>query len=625
MATFDISIGADLSELLDQLGKIDGVTDKEARKMVRGLKKQFRSATNEARKLNKAMKTNVGEQAKDSFNALKEAAEGMGGSLGGAFGMMDKFGKSAGAATAALGPVGLSAATAALALAGVGFAAFKATDALVGAVRAADRWIEDLDRIGMSAAPAAEASIVELNDALDALVVVGKRVGVQLASGVTEGMEPWVRHAAAMLLVTEDLLLSLGAIEDGGGLTGMLLGGMNEAAMRLFAVGTLEAGEAGAKMTSRLDELFAKMAAVREEEDKGKGSADRYAAAKRAQAEATRDLIAQVKEEAATHRALQTITIDASADMLTASDEIEAAYQRRVDAIAALVFASADLEDVQAAMAAAEARRQRDLTALALTESQARADAWLAGVMAEVDASKGQDDDEEKIHKERMARIKTLQSAALMSIESTRDAWAGFNAMKLDALEAEADGIKQQIKNRADLTDAERKQLKRLLSEKRAAALKTFRQTQQLERAAALMEAASAYMALLRSFAYLSAGAPFAAAAVVGPSLALQLAQIDAQKPPSFPTGGMVGDRIDGDHFAIGAQRDEAILTPRGVSTVGGPAGVDAMNAGMVRATQITIELDGRILGAAMADPGVARATARAIAPSLAALGFRRR
>jgi len=621
VATFEISIGADLSELLDQLGKIDGVTEKEARKMVGGLKKQFRSATNEARKINKAMKTNVGEQAKDSFNALKEAAEGMGGSLGGAFGMMDKFGKSAAAASGALGPVGLAAAGAALAITGMGFAAFKAAGMLAGAVRAADQWIEDLDRIGMSAAPAAEASIVELNDALDALVVVGKRVGVQLASGVTEGMEPWVRHAAAMLLVTEDTLVKFGALTEGVGALSAAYSGM----MQVLGVGSIEAADATGDLTRRIDALFAKMADVREEEEKGKGSADRYAAAKRAQAEATRDLIAQVKEEAATHRALQTITIDASADMLTASDEIEAAYQRRVDAISALVFASAEIEEVRAAMAAAEGRRQRDLTALTLTESQARADAWLAGVQSQVAASVEQDAEEQRIHDERMARIKTLQAAALMSIESTRDAWAGFNAMKLDALEAEADGIKQQIKNRANLTDAERKQLKRLLSEKRAAALKTFRQTQQLERAAALMESASAYMALLRSFAYLGWGAPFAALAVVTPSLALQLATIDSQKPPSFPMGGMVGDRIDGDHFAIGAQRDEAILTPRGVSTVGGPAGVDAMNAGLVGATQITIELDGRILGAAMADPGVARATARAIAPSLAALGFRRR
>jgi hypothetical protein len=89
------------------------------------------------------------------------------------------------------------------------------------------------------------------------------------------------------------------------------------------------------------------------------------------------------------------------------------------------------------------------------------------------------------------------------------------------------------------------------------------------------MNAATAYLGLLTTFAALGPGAPFAAAAITGPALKVQLAAINAQSPPKFAIGGMVGDRVQGsaDHVTIAATPKEAVLTERGVDGVGGPKG----------------------------------------------------
>ncbi len=106
-----------------------------------------------------------------------------------------------------------------------------------------------------------------------------------------------------------------------------------------------------------------------------------------------------------------------------------------------------------------------------------------------------------------------------------------------------------------------------------------------------------------------------ALAAAVAASTATQIAVIKSQKPPSFQRGGMVGDRIDGDHFMVAASRNEGILKPEGVAAAGGPAGVRALNDGFGMARQITIEIPGTgvIAQAIVNDPTAVRILARAV------------
>ncbi len=97
----------------------------------------------------------------------------------------------------------------------------------------------------------------------------------------------------------------------------------------------------------------------------------------------------------------------------------------------------------------------------------------------------------------------------------------------------------------------------------------------------------------------LTFGAPLAAAGIVGPAVAAQLAAIAAQKPPQFPTGGMVSP----DHVLVGVQPDEGIISRRGVAALGGPQAVDQINQGITPGATLTanIVLDQRVIGRAVA------------------------
>lgn len=139
----------------------------------------------------------------------------------------------------------------------------------------------------------------------------------------------------------------------------------------------------------------------------------------------------------------------------------------------------------------------------------------------------------------------------------------------------------------------------------------------------AIAESAISLIALTTAFAYLGPGAPFAAAGIAGPMLALQLAAIRKQEAPSFDTGGMVGARVDGapaDHVTISASRAEGILTERGVQGVGGPEGLAALNRGQplpgaLGGSGAAVYLDGNVMGSVVmqvvrTDPAVLRAIA---------------
>jgi hypothetical protein len=106
---------------------------------------------------------------------------------------------------------------------------------------------------------------------------------------------------------------------------------------------------------------------------------------------------------------------------------------------------------------------------------------------------------------------------------------------------------------------------------------------------------------------------PFGAilAAGIGASVATQIGVIQSQQPPTFQAGGMVGDRLEGDHVLIGADPREGILTPGGVDAAGGPAGVDALNSGRgMGPTHIEIHLPGVMVARSISND---RQTKRAV------------
>jgi hypothetical protein len=137
-------------------------------------------------------------------------------------------------------------------------------------------------------------------------------------------------------------------------------------------------------------------------------------------------------------------------------------------------------------------------------------------------------------------------------------------------------------------------------NDERRQVMKNFKTNQGLQTAQAVIEGARAAVSLIPAFAFLGPFAPVAAAAVAAPAAALQIAIIKKQKPPEFPTGGMVSN----DHVAIGAQVGEAVLSRRAVAAAGGPQGVAEMNAGRGggQGTRVVVQLGRRTLAEAVAD-----------------------
>ena len=132
-------------------------------------------------------------------------------------------------------------------------------------------------------------------------------------------------------------------------------------------------------------------------------------------------------------------------------------------------------------------------------------------------------------------------------------------------------------------------------------------------------------MALIPAFAFMGPLAPAGAAGAASLATATQLATISAQKPPDFPVGGLVADRMpsagaaSADHVNILAQPQEGIVTGRGMDAIG-REGLAAINAGasmggstvVLQMDSATIaeailsspDLTGRIVGALGLTPG---------------------
>ena len=94
-------------------------------------------------------------------------------------------------------------------------------------------------------------------------------------------------------------------------------------------------------------------------------------------------------------------------------------------------------------------------------------------------------------------------------------------------------------------------------------------------------------------------GAPFATAGIVALG-ATQAAMVSAQEPPTLHWGGMVKP----DERMIRARVGEGVLTPQGMQSIGGEAGLNAANAGRGMGGQIVVQqvYKHRVLDTVLAD-----------------------
>lgn len=631
-----IAFEADLSDMRKELAKLPEISSKEAKKMVKALEKQYKRAERAAKKTAKAQKDSAGKVTA-GFEAAKQAATGFGGAIGAVGGQVEAFARSIMAASTALGPVGLGLVVVTAGMAAFTYVTYKAVSALVALIADTEESLEALRPFQDAGlfeviSPHALESVRQFNDSLDGTSIVAKSLSADLGAYLAVELEDTSRLMLIASLAARDLIPALRGIVDTAG--DMMTGGWLEpavyGALRLqdvvahstlallglteqFAELGEEADETARILRDEKDALKeeAKATAEAAEATKAAAAAKRNAAdADRAREKALRDVIKAIHEQEAAQDSLTKITAAANDDLLTAEDKIRNAHEDRIDAILEVGMASKDTAAVTAAIAATDARQIRELEALDLerTERQKKQ-------LQEVEDLKKMFNKEAE-ERARAAISNTLRviDVVASSIGGTIDTLAG---LRLDHIEetfnANAEAIEKEGAKRRRLEEstiagllevgkidqaeadsrlgrldeqdkADQKKIKTLKKISEAAALKSFKTQKAIAKALAIIDGARAAVAMVPGFLFLTPpGAVAAAATLAAAATGAQLAVIGAQKPPDFPMGGLVADRLPGgtaaDHVAISAQPSEGIVTGRGMDGLG-RGGLDNINQG---------------------------------------------
>ena len=631
-ATVDVSLRADIKQLIDGLAQVEGVTKKEARAMVREMRKgynaQVKAAQLAAKAQEKAVK-GVGKATEkvtdDTLDVVQKFATEIAGTFGVGFlgdieGLFDAARTSSerfgiGAAAAFVGAAG----GAALAVAGL----VQYTEAQ-----------RTLNREIAASAESLEGFVSP--EFLQVLQTFQKEI--TLVDATLE------RMAAESLLKTSEQAVALeqafvglktlglptffaslsgpiDAASEGLGFLGARLPIVGFAAQKLSeSIGDL--GRAQIEQTRAAAESAEESEEVTEQATKQTKARERLRKItidlSDVEAEAARERKAQIEEGqamAAGITRLRKLEADALRDVTSAEDQqidklekrneeikdLAATYPGVIDSTAALAN---NQEALAAAMDAAAAKEQAE-TFAKLTEDlnlAASATAQLTDAMATF-AGLALDRFTE------LAEARRLREEERIDREAERHRQEVANLLESGRItQAQADGRIKTIDREAA---ASKRAINTLSQSEQKAAKRAFAVQQAAAASGVVMSGAEAFMGFLGTFAALGPLAPVAAAAIVGPLVGAQLAAIAAEKPPQFPTGGMVSP----DHVVVGVQSDEAIMSRRGVAALGGPQAVEQINQGIAPGATLTanIVLDQRVIGRAVAAMMPNTSTARAV------------
>ena len=324
-----------------------------------------------------------------------------------------------------------------------------------------------------------------------------------------------------------------------------------------------------------------------EELGEAAGSARRFADAQREAAAAARELAAAQQAARSDADQLQSIIDQANADQLSGIAAINAEYQDQLILIASLEDAFGLAGDAEAAVLA---RRQREVEAFNdeviadIVEKTNEAQQLITDfTVSNLQSAIGNTvtllgNEIDRLQGEAEAQEQAAVQAAEASADAARDqADADLEAaLAREDLSDDARAAAEQAHEEAlaridtqlaaDIAAAET-----LKEEEQKAALATFEAQQALQTTLAVMDAARAAVALIPAFVFLGPGAPIGAAVAAGAALATQLAIIESQSPPQFPTG------LDPDHRLVGIQPGEGIGSRRAMAD---PVVRDALAAG---------------------------------------------
>ena len=544
----------------------------------------------------------VKDESTGAAKGLKSLAEAAGGKLGESAGRLEKLAEAVGSLDGKLGAAVLTSAAATAAV--VAFGA-----ALAGAVAIVSSAREKLERLNQIAGSAIPPETIDRIEQWEAATA-----GVDAATGalhlnLSNRLTPAVVKAAdafsgLVALLGEGLTAADRLDERFGGLldtmrtmrrVSLALGtfGLSEAAIAAFGElaekgeeareSLVDLGEAADDFVGPMRDYAFETREAAKALDKAKEAQDKFAREVLQSEMRRKDLLVQASREEQAAR--------------------EEQAKRRLDGLRRIEqeqikMAQAEQDRAEEAAERLEERRETEIAAITqITQATLDSLTTLAGLNTEAKLAQGEKTrgllEEARTRREaNKERIRDLEEIS----DSERAALAAMSAEERMAWTERRGQLLAEAKQARQTQRESLMALKNRRKEERKQARKAFRMEKALNIAAAVGNAGAAYMGLLEAFAPLAIGAPAAAAGVVAPALAAQLASITAQKLPAFPMGGRVGDRLqtadrlDGpDHVTIRARTDETILTP-------------GQTAGLGQSLQVNLMLDRRTIAEVITD-----------------------
>jgi hypothetical protein len=200
-------------------------------------------------------------------------------------------------------------------------------------------------------------------------------------------------------------------------------------------------------------------------------------------------------------------------------------------------------------------------------------------VQKEGEVKKARDASAEAAERDRLATIARFEDSIRGIsgvVGAAAQAASAIGALTSQRANQELEAIREaREKLGEDITAAEERQLKKREQAAQRAAIRGFRISQAAAIAQAAVQGAQAVIGALT----LPGPAGPIAAALVSAAIAAQVGLIASASPPKFHRGGMVGKPM-GDEVIATVLPGEAVLSRQGVSSIGGEAGVRAINRG---------------------------------------------
>jgi len=591
----DIELQVKIDKLRAELEKVPGISAKESKKMAAAWSRDYKRMEADAAKAARAAERSA-EKVREGWKSASERTASLFGGvaadisdsildLGSRF---SDLGSDLGGAQGAAVAFGGAIAAGALA---VGFAATALVEFMadIDDTIAALEQFQGLDGLTDQQREEAEAYSEAMRDL--------EGVSLQLKASIQTGLAPTMTELAEVVIAVVSAYDRL--VQSTGGVEGALhrvriLAGVGTLGLSELAIAGLGAvAEEGEKVADTIDKVTEEFAEYGPRIEDAGTKTETYAKAAKAAKDETDDL------KRAADEAFQEVV-----DSLVESLDSMVAYEAQL----------AEIE--QQNTAAAEAQRESfDEAAEGWRKMSEEAVAY-ASVL------------QDRVQREQMESLAMISQTAIDMVEQIGDlkeAQARREeeilerkfARDIDRLDAEKERVMEQIRlgkisekegqAQIDRIEQEEKARREQRRNERKDLREALLQAYEWQKAAALtraaIDAAANATALVPAFAFLGPLAPAAAAGVAVAQFELTRQAINAQGPPKFATGGLVRDRIEGDHAMVYAEPSEGILTPRGVETVGGRQGLEAINRGQMPGGSggTMVYLDSRLVGEVVA------------------------